>query len=407
MLTQELLQQIFHDMWVHKLRSLLALFGIVWGTVAVVVLLALGQGFYERQMHRLASLASGTIEVYLGLTSKPYQGLPVGREIPLKANDIVELPKQLAEIEYASPHLTKLVTASHESQQAQAQVGGVSPSYAIIRKWQVKGRFFNEFDLKERRRVVFLGAKLSSSLFKGKTALEQEVLINGIPFTIIGIRSSENGADSWEDYNLFIPYTTFIALWGEQNIDHFLVTSREATQQEAVRSTLNHYFAKRYQYALEDKNVLHFIDYSGFRSFYVWFFRAIQGFLGLCGAFTLAVGGIGIANTLFLIVQERTQEIGLRKALGAQNYHILAQILLETMVLVGSGGVLGMTLALLLIKILTLLNLPDWLGTPNVSWVIVFATGFILLGIGMLAGYFPARRAAKMQPVQALATPPC
>ncbi|MDF2866568.1 MAG: hypothetical protein K0S11_38 [Gammaproteobacteria bacterium] len=409
MLFYEFIQQIFHDMWNHKLRSLLALFGIVWGTMAVIVLLALGQGFYDKQMRALASLAAGTLEIYLGKTTKPYQGLPLGRRILVKAEVINNLPQALPELAHTSPNLMISGSLTHGIEQTQTTVSGVSADYGVIRHWQPmpNGRFINILDTQDIKRVVFLGANLKQSLFHNAEALQRQILINGMPFTVIGVRAKKNQAESWEDYHAFIPYSTFISLWGDQNLNQFVVTAKDPKQSNPAKNALTHYFAKHYYFDLTDKNVLNIMDYSSFRSFYVWFFRAVQWFLGLCGAFTLCVGGIGIANTLFLIVQERTQEIGLRKAMGAQKHHILGQILLETLVLVGMGGLLGMTLALSIIKLLAVIALPDWLGNPVISMPTVLATGLILLTVGLLAGYFPARRAANMQPVEALAAPSC
>ena len=136
MLFYEFIQQIFHDMWNHKLRSLLALFGIVWGTMAVRVLLALGQGFYDKQMRALASLAAGTLEIYLGKTTKPYQGLPLGRRILVKAEVINNLPQALPELAHTSPNLMISGSLTHGIEQTQTTVSGVSADYGVIRHWQ-------------------------------------------------------------------------------------------------------------------------------------------------------------------------------------------------------------------------------------------------------------------------------
>lgn len=290
MLFYEFIQQIFYDMWRHKLRSFLALFGIVWGTMAIIVLLALGQGFYNKQMRALASLAAGTLEVYLDKTTKPYQGLPSGQKILVKTKVINSLAQILPEIARTSPNLMTQELLNYGAEQTQAIVSGVSADFGIIRHWQPmpNGRFINDLDITNMSRVIFLGAKLKQTLFHAKQALRQQVLIKGIPFTVIGVRAAQNQADSWEDYHAFIPYSTFITLWGEQNLNQFVVTAKDAKQADTAKNALTRYFAKHYHFDPTDKNVLNIMDYSSFRRFYVWFFRAVQGFLGLCGAFTLA-----------------------------------------------------------------------------------------------------------------------
>lgn len=285
---------------------------------------------------------------------------------------------------------------------------GVAPEYIVLRHWQPEngGLFINNFDLQANRRVVFLGAKLKASLFAHKEALRQQILINDLPFTVIEVREIKDQPESWEDYNAFIPYTTFIALWGDQNLNLFMVSAKDPEQVSQAKATLIHYLARRYYFDPSDP-VVNINDYTSISAFLASFFRVIQGFLGLCGALTLAVGGIGIANTLFLIVRERTQEIGLRKAMGAQNYHILGQILLETLLLVGLGGLMGIAISITIIQLLGWVQLPDWLGRPVLSLPILVITCLVLMAIGLIAGYYPARHAARLQPVEALGAPPC
>lgn len=404
-----LCQQIMQDIWAHKLRSSLALFGISWGTVAVVLLLAIGQGFYEYQVKEISFLTEGTAEVFLQKTSKPYQGLPIGRELSLDVSTVVKLPTILPEVARTSPNITQSASVVADTKQTHAAVLGVAPEYAAIKQWQAQagGRFLDELDVKMQRRVVFLGAKISDSLFSGRNALHRQILVNGIPFTVIGVRDTRQQQGLWLDEQLFIPYSTAITLWGNREINWFLAQVKNPEQTADFESSLMRYLARLKSFAPTDSAALQIFDYTSLRVFFLWFFRAFQIFLGLCGSLTLAVGAIGIANTLFLIVRERTQEIGLRKAMGAQNYQILMQFLLETALLVGLGGLLGIVLSVIIIGLLRALPWAQNFGAPVLSLPILLSTTLLLVILALLAGYFPARRAAKLMPVEALVTPPC
>ena len=162
------------------------------------------------------------------------------------------------------------------------------------------------------------------------------------------------------------------------------------------------YLGYLYHFSPDDTNALMFYDTLKIFNFFNWFFVGIQLFLGLCGSLTLAVGGLGVANIMFLIVTERTKEIGLRMAVGARDSHILIQILCEALILVVLGGLFGITLSYLTVFILQFITLPAWIGKPTISLSIAFITIAVLAMIGVLAGYFPAKRASRMDPVDAL-----
>ncbi len=401
----ELSKQILRDMRRHKVRSILAMFGIIWGTIAVIMLLALGQGFYAQNRANIMSVVSGTLTFSPGTTTMDFQGWPKGLKIHIKAADIMALKKAIPDIRYVSPQMTSSKTLSVGKHQVNAMLIGASPDFAELTKRQAKpgGRFIDPLDISNQRNVIFIGKEVKDKLFPQQSALGKQLLLSSVPFTIIGVLNPISKTQSWYNNTAVIPYTTAIKLWGNIDVNQFLVLPKNSAQTEQLASQVRQYLSQRYHFNPKDKSALNLFNPAQMLEFFTWFFRGIELFLGFCGSLTLAVGAIGVANIMYLIVSERTPEIGLRMALGARTTHILWQILLETGVIVLAGGIIGIILSVLGIGLLNIVQLPSWLGKPHITWAIVFATVFILLLVGGLAGIFPARRAANMEPVDALA----
>ncbi len=406
----ELIQQIFYDMRAHKLRSFLALFGVVWGTVAVVVLLALGQGFYVMGKESMAKLSSGVIFAVPRSTTFAYAGLPQGQALHVKARDIVELGEAL-DIEKLSPKLRATAPLVYQAQSQSAQVSGVAAQFAEINTLSTEqsgGRFLSEKDELLARRVVVLGSDLAENLFKQKDPLNQTLSIKGLPFLVVGVLDKNNSGFNFGDGHnpgsAFIPYTTFNVMWGDVDISYFTIVPDHVDESTTLKKSITRYFAVKFHFDPNDDDAIYMPNVAQFAEFFSAFFKGVQLFLGFCGAMTLGVGGVGVANIMFLIVSERTREIGLRMALGAKSFHILSQILLEAFVIVMLGATVGFGLSWFIVKALSLLTLPDWLGVPVISMTVVYMTILVLSMVALLSGFFPAKRASKLDPVVALAS---
>jgi putative ABC transport system permease protein len=401
----DLVRQIIFSLWTHKVRTCLALFGIIWGTIAVILLLAIGNGFYAANIKNLAFLNNGTIFVWPGTTSKSYAGLPQGQKIHMQIKDLNDMMQHVPGIKTFSPVYFTERVLSYQDKDVQGSLSGVGASYGEIQQVAPLpgGRFINILDIKQKNRVAFLDDKLKTTLFGQQEALGKTLLIAGIPFTVIGVANSKHkGSIIWMSNSIYIPYTTFLALFGQQDINLVFLQPQSAQDAAHIKNNFKTILAMRYRFDPNDKQALMIPNTEEAQVFFKWFFRTIELFLGFCGALTLSVGGLGIANMMFLIVTERTREIGLRMALGAEQLHIMLQFMLETLLLVGIGGAIGFLISGCCISILQQLTLPEWLGTPHFSWLTVIVTISILTLVGMIAGYFPARRAANMEPVKAL-----
>ncbi|MBM3277053.1 MAG: ABC transporter permease [Candidatus Handelsmanbacteria bacterium] len=404
----ELISQFLRDMRARKLRTLLAMFGIAWGTVAVVLLLAIGGAFHAASSKAMHGMGESIVIIWPSRTTKPFEGLQPGRLVQMKSSDVIEMGQALPQILRASPELTHGEgTLTNGDHRVKASVAGVVPEYELMRNMipVLGGRFLNSPDMAERRRVVFLGDTLAKKLFPQEEAVGRTVLVDGRPFTVIGVLQKKIQSSSYSGPDAdraFIPYTTFIAIWGDWNVDNVLVQPNPPRDSEGMKKAIYTYLGQKYRFDPGDEGALGMWDTVERDRFTDWFFWGLQAFLGLAGALTLGAGGIGVANVMFLIIRERTREIGVRMAVGAQEWHIMGQVMLEALLIVGLGGSAGFLFSALVIWVLQVAPLPEWLGNPELSPLAALSTLGVLSLVGVLAGYFPARRAARMDPVRAL-----
>jgi len=398
-----LIRQILYEMWLHKLRSGLAIFCIAFGTIAVVMLLALGAGFHEASLRNMSGIVDGFFAVWLGRSEKSYEGYPKGHVNQMTLADVLELPKVFPNIEAISPRISnKSAILSYAGKAYTKGVYGVAPDFARLNRIKLitGGRFINKVDLDTKARVAVISNKIKKILFGREDALGSRFLINGVPFTVIGVLSKSEG---WRE-DVYISYKSYEALYDNKYVGVFFVFPKPDTDPLQFEQSLRSYFAHKYHFDKNDKGALQLWGSTKMFQFIRWFFVGLQLFLGACGMMILAVGSIGVANIMFLIVTERTYEIGLHKAVGATDRQILLQLLFEALIIIGIGGCLGIGIALGAITILQQVTLPDWIGVPVISWTTVGITIFALGLIGLIAGYFPARRAARMDPIDALMT---
>lgn len=403
----EQIAAILRDMWSVKLRSFLGLFGIMWGTISVVLLLALGQGFYASTQDRLSVLVNGGIMGAPGSSSESYQGLPKGRQVMLKASDIIRIPKVIPGVKDASPVMGgwgKSANFIRYGMLAPGRINGVSKSYANMMGIPVMsgGRFLNAQDIKHKRQVIVLGSGIARALFPVNTnVIGRVVYFQGIPFLIVGVQVKDKPSQ-WTNDTGFIPYTTYIEMFGDDNVSSFVIMPKNPAEAGNIQNMIKRYWSRVFHFNIKDKQAIRFFDLRGAFEFFQWFFTSIQMFLGFCGLLTLAVGGISVANMMFLIVTERTPEIGLRLALGAKDSHILGQILIEAFVIVFLGGLLGFLISGAFLGVLNNIQLPSWIGKPELSWQVLLGTVIVLAVVAFLSGFFPARKASKLAPVEAL-----
>lgn len=406
----ELSHYIFINLWARKLRSLLAMFGILWGTASVILLVSLGHGFYLSNQKQLEFMSNGAFFAFPYQTSLPYKGTPQGKKINLRAADLIHLTDSIPDLQTLSFALFHSSASVHYNQyDSSNMVAGIDQAYLKNMKLALtsSSRDFNQNDIIQSNKVIIIGDELSKKIFGSDRSIGKTIFISGIPFKVIGVLSPATaafvkGISNFSDRNIFMPYTTYETVWGKNNVNLILGQVKPGVDYDKATTEFRHYFANKFHYSPRDKAAITIPDLKKGLEFMSWFFNTIELFLGFCGVMTLGVGAISVANIMFLIVTEKTKEIGLRRALGAQDRDIMLQILLETFIIVFVGAALGFILALFIIFILQHLSLPTWLGKPVISSSSVIFTIIILGAVSFLAGYPPAKRAVKLKPVEAL-----
>ena len=397
------------DLRTQKLRTFFALLGITWGTAAVVLLLAFGMGLKRYHSRRMHGMGDGIVVAWPLRTSLSFEGLPKGRPIRLRAEDVLKLASEIPELEAVSPELSLWVQPIvYGSRDARAYVGGIYPCFGDLRHIypQAGGRFINGQDIEQRHRVVFIGNRFKEELFGDTEAVGETLFIQGTGFVVIGVlrpklQSSTYGGN--EDERIaYIPASTMTSVFGLNYINNFIYRARDPWQQSFVTQRVYQVLSKICGFDPADRETLMLWDTSETNKFIFYFFLGFNTLLGLCGVFTLMVGGIAVANIMYLLVGQKTGEIGIQMAVGAKPRHILMQFLLQGLVLVAAGGLAGFLISWILTTIMGIVPLPEQMGVPEMSPIVCFVTVVLLGVVGLLAGYFPARRAASQDPVRSL-----
>ena len=400
--------QFLRDMKSQKLRTFLTIFGIIWGTASVVLLLAFGKGLQAQNQESMHGLGEGIVILWGGKTSKPYMGFGRGRWVQLREEDAALLKREIREMGGVSPEYSKWNTTMRYKKNTVTQnMIGIYPVFGELRNIyaEMGGRFINPIDLEAQKRVVFIGNELKEDLFGQDQAVGKYIFIDNVPFLVVGVleKKSQDSSYSGRDaHKAFIPATTFAAMYGYKYVNNLIFKPKDPTKVESVKKQVYGVLGKKNKFDPEDKEALAMWDTSEMEKFLTYFFLAFRAFLAIIGTFTLIVGGIGVSNIMNVVVEERTKEIGIKMSLGAKKRHILSQFVFETLMITFVGGTIGFMFAFMVVKVFPYFKLEEYMGIPEIS----FSAGLIAVGVlglvGFISGFFPARRAANLNPVQSL-----
>jgi putative ABC transport system permease protein len=402
------LRDFFADLSQQRLRTTLTILGITWGTVAVIVLLAFGTGLDRQTRKRFHGLGDRIVILFGGRTTKSFQGFPEGRYIHIRDEDVDLLRREIPEIVMISPEYSNRKTPVRRGTNAAfPNITGIVPAYGIMRNIipAAGGRFIDPLDVAQRRRVAVLGDELTRLLFGDQQAVGQTVFVGDVPFTVVGVmqpkiqNSSYNGRDK---DRIFIPATTHVALFGGRYVSDIIYRTSSAEITKDIQRRVYEVLGRKYKFDPTDHDALQLWDTVEWEKMFGYLFFAFNVFFALVGSFTLTVGGIGVANIMYIVVRERTREIGIRRSVGATRRSILYQFFAETFVIIGVGALLGFLISVGLVTIADHMPSNEIVGTPVLSPVVAAVTISLLAVIGFAAGFFPARKAASLDPVECL-----
>lgn len=400
--------EFLRDLRAQKLRTFLTIFGIIWGTVAIIVLLAFGNGFQKQTMKTMNGIGESIILLFPGQTAKPYMGMGTERWIRLREEDAYLIKREIYLIKDVSPEYSTWSAPLRVMTRVRTpNITGIIPVYANMRNIipQKNSRFINELDVKLKRRVVFLGDELAEFLFEGKNPIGQYVYVGNTPFTVIGVmtkKEQDSSYNSRDKDRAFIPTSTFVTLFGDFYVNNIVFTTANPTVSPLAIKEVYNVLGKKYRFDPTDKEALNIWDTHEFQKMVWYIFFGLNIFMAIIGGFTLTVGGIGVANIMYVVVQERTKEIGIKRSVGAKKRHILGQFFLETFFIILVGALIGTLISLLLIFIISMLPIEQFVGKPSVSWWVAMTAIFVLGLIGFIAGLFPAKKAANLNVIDCL-----
>jgi len=397
--------EIFTTMRRNKLRVFLTALSVAWGIFMLVILLGAGNGLQNGVKHDFRDDATNSIWIRRGKTSVPYKGLPVGRRVRFRNGDHNALGTQVDGVEHITSRYYVRGTVRRGKYHSAFQVRACHPDHQFLEQTIIiEGRFLNDLDLAERRKVAVIGINVKKFLFKREKAMGKNIEINGISFRVVGVFTDEGGEG--ELRKIYIPITTAQAAYNGADLVHaimFTVGGASAAQSKIIERNARKIMSSRHNFSPKDWRALRMRNnlerYEKVAKVFWW----IELFIWIVGAGTIVAGIVGVGNIMLISVKERTKEIGVRKALGATPWSIIGLILREAVVLTAVAGYAGMVGGLLLLQTISdAIPQNDVFLNPSVDIKVVLIASAILVACGTLAGFFPAQKAARVDPIVAL-----
>jgi putative ABC transport system permease protein len=404
--------QTLKTLWAHKLRSFLTMFGIAWGVGSLLLLVGLGEGFRSGNRKQFDSIGENVLFIWSGRAPVVQGSFTALRQYYLTTRDSEDVLLECPSVGGATPVISRSdIRAVSDYFQAGGQINGVRPDFSRIRYVPINdGRWLNEMDEQQTRRVIVLGDETRRTLFSGRPSIGSTILLNGMRFEVIGtLQRIGHGDNNTQNLKNYIPFSTMHEYFPPLNagIDTNVISQinyqprsralHETAKQEVHKIIArNHGFDPRNPDSFDEWDTVKTVDQIG------KIFDAMNMFLGSVGLVTLALGAIGIINIMLVAVADRTREIGLRKAVGATNSNIMFQFFVEGAFLTMLSGGFGIAGAAGLMAALSKVSLGDGFDPPKLV-ASTAALAVISLGVaGVAAGLYPARRAALLEPVEAL-----
>ncbi len=399
-------QEILSTINKNRMRTFLTGFSVAWGIFMLIVLLGSGKGLQNGINNQFRQDAVNTMWFGPGTTSKTFEGLKSGREIRFTDEDYEFVRDRLEGVDKISArfYMWQNRVVSYNKEYGVFDLICVHPDFqAIENATMVEGRFINDIDIKKRRKIAVIGRPVKEALFKnGKNPIGEYIKINNVLFQIVGVFTDKSERD---ETRVYLPVSTAQMISGGANRIHNLsITSTlSAKESEAFEKKIRAEFAKRHRFDKEDLNAMWISNTIKEYKMFSNLFMGIQIFVSIIGAFTIIAGIVGVSNIMIIVVNERTKEIGIRKAIGATPYSIVGMILLEAVFITGIAGYIGLLLGIGVLEgVSSILPENPFFLNPEVDFTIAIISTLVLVLAGTIAGLMPALKASRIRPVVAL-----
>jgi putative ABC transport system permease protein len=399
-------QEIFGTIKKNKLRTALTAFSVAWGIFILIVLLAAGRGLRNGAQSQFGNDAANSIWTEGGVTSVSYGGYKPGRKIQLTNSDFYHIKNKIIGVDHASAVANDggSKVLSYKNEHAGFLVRPCAPDHNILERAKIiKGRFINEIDFKEFRKVCVIGQPVKKILFKEEDPIDKYIDVGGTKYKVVGVFNDNGKGDN---DRIYIPLLTSQRINNEK--DHIRLvwaTTGSATleQSEAMANDIRNTLAKKYHFDPNDLNAVGVYNNNMEYKRVMSLLDGIKVFIYIIGILTLVAGIVGVSNIMMIVVKERTREIGVRKALGATPFSIVTLIIQESVFITFIAGYIGLMMGIGVVELIKTIGLEgDFFKDPDVDISIAVSSVVLIIVAGALAGFFPALKAARVQPITAL-----
>ena len=400
-------REILEGLWRNKLRTSLTSLSVAWGVFILIVLLGFGNGLRNQVEHGFRDDAVNALWVYRGETSIPHEGHPVGRSVTFDNDDHAAVANRIDGVEHITSrfYLWGDYPIRYRDRAGAYQVRSCHPAHRYLEKTEITaGRYLNDLDLAEKRKVTVIGEEVARFLFRGGDPIGERIDIGGISYVVVGVFTDSGGIG--ELNKVYLPITTAQAAYGGGDEVHqimFTVADADLEETQRMEADLRALFSERKHFALEDRRAIRVRNNLERFQQVMEVFEFTELFLWLVGLGTLLAGIVGVSNIMLVSVRERTEEFGLRKALGATPARIVTMVMQEAIFLTSVSGYCGLVAGLGTVAVVaSFLPENDYIREPSVEVFVALAALAVLVAFGMVAGFVPAWRAARIQPIDAL-----